>query len=351
MKIAILVHHGLGDLLLALPLLRSCAIATGAAGSLVIVVKSQAEADLIPFLALDTPTETVILGKTNGRSALAALRSLIAIRRTRPDILLAPHNTSGIGAGLFAFASGARLRVGPFSRAIGRFLYSHTVSRKPTDNKAHYYLRFAYTAGLPKLPSPVQPKNLAHLLKAQPRSMPRKSRAPFYRIGLAPGSNSVEIHKRWPTEMWRGLAKMIQLRLPQSRIVIIGSPSETGLLEAVPPPNCPENWMIKTCDSVPEVLVEYANLDCVVSCCTGAVHLAAAAGTPSLAVYGPTDPDWTGSPSPQAIAVRTDLPCAPCYSDDFRTGCEAPTCMQSIAPERVLQALEEIVHQSSKESQ
>ena len=58
--------------------------------------------------------------------------------------------------------------------------------------------------------------------------------------------------------------------------------------------------------------------DLMVSADTGPMHIAAAVGTPIVALFGPTDPACTGPVSPKARVVMRDLPCRPCF--------QQPTC-------------------------
>jgi heptosyltransferase-2 len=62
------------------------------------------------------------------------------------------------------------------------------------------------------------------------------------------------------------------------------------------------------------------------------MHVAAALGVPTLAVFGPTDPKETGPLGPRARFVREPVECSPClYRDcpiDHR-------CMERIGVERV----------------
>ncbi len=55
-----------------------------------------------------------------------------------------------------------------------------------------------------------------------------------------------------------------------------------------------------------------AQLDVLVTGDTGPMHLAAAVGTPVVAVFGPSDPARYATRGPADRVVRIDLPCSPC---------------------------------------
>lgn len=56
----------------------------------------------------------------------------------------------------------------------------------------------------------------------------------------------------------------------------------------------------------------------VVGVDTGLSHLAAAVGTPSLTLYGPTDPARTGTWGKDQHHLQVEYPCAPCFSRQCR---------------------------------
>ncbi len=55
-----------------------------------------------------------------------------------------------------------------------------------------------------------------------------------------------------------------------------------------------------------------AQLDLLVTGDTGPMHLAAAVGTPVVAIFGPSDPARYATSGPDDRIVRVDLPCSPC---------------------------------------
>ncbi len=74
---------------------------------------------------------------------------------------------------------------------------------------------------------------------------------------------------------------------------------------------------------------------------SGPMHLAAAVGTPVLALFGPTTREWGFFPAgPQDVILQMDMPCRPCSlhgADRCKTdGC----CLKGIAPQDALRQLE-----------
>lgn len=75
---------------------------------------------------------------------------------------------------------------------------------------------------------------------------------------------------------------------------------------------------------------------------SGVSHLAAFIGLPTVAVFGPSDPE-TWKPMGRAVTVvRSDLECSPCF-ETGTVGCEEMECFNGISTEDVLAAFYELV--------
>jgi ADP-heptose:LPS heptosyltransferase len=67
------------------------------------------------------------------------------------------------------------------------------------------------------------------------------------------------------------------------------------------------------------------------------MHLAAAVGTPVVALFGPTSPERTGPYGEGHVVIRRDMDCSPC----FRKSCETLECMKTIRVDEVFEAVKE----------
>ncbi|MEM7218064.1 MAG: lipopolysaccharide heptosyltransferase I [Pseudomonadota bacterium] len=83
----------------------------------------------------------------------------------------------------------------------------------------------------------------------------------------------------------------------------------------------------------------------VVGVDTGLTHIAAAAGVPTVGLYGPTSAELTGLRGARAVTLQSDLDCAPClqrgcthpaFADDRAAG---PPCFARLDSERILAAV------------
>lgn len=83
---------------------------------------------------------------------------------------------------------------------------------------------------------------------------------------------------------------------------------------------------------------------------SGVMHVAAAAGTPVVAVFGPSNHRAWGPYDPSrkmSRVVRLDLACSPCMyrgqSLGWRYGCGQMACLRRISPEMVLEAARDLL--------
>lgn len=81
---------------------------------------------------------------------------------------------------------------------------------------------------------------------------------------------------------------------------------------------------------------------------SGPMHVAAALGSPLVAIFGPTDSLWVGPYGKPESVLRADLPCSPCY---LRRISECPfghACMKLVTPEQVIERIEKQLCATSK---
>ncbi len=77
---------------------------------------------------------------------------------------------------------------------------------------------------------------------------------------------------------------------------------------------------------------------------SGPMHIAAAVGTKTIALFGPTSPERTGPYGKNHVVIRKGLHCSPC----FRKTCDDIRCMNDIGVEEVLAAVGNIEYRKLK---
>lgn len=159
-------------------------------------------------------------------------------------------------------------------------------------------------------------------------------------IFVAPGAG----HKmrRWTQNGFLNLSALLIKK--GWKVHFIGAPSEREqiqtFLDAVPGT---KNWAGQT--SLYETLLLFLRGSGLVAHDSGAAHLAALVGLPTVSIFGPTALKWGYRPwQNNSIVLQKNLPCRPCYPHGPDV-CPLNThdCMKSIQAQEVYQALMSVV--------
>ena len=146
---------------------------------------------------------------------------------------------------------------------------------------------------------------------------------------LCPGSINSRA-KRWPAERYAELAD--RLMASGMNVTLIGSPGETAVSDEVAARARGNLVLLTGKTTVAAALAIISIADVLVTNDTGPAHVGAATGTPTLVIFGPTNPLTTYPLSPAAEIIRRPPDCAPCMLRDCPID---HRCMTAIAPEEV----------------
>ncbi len=146
--------------------------------------------------------------------------------------------------------------------------------------------------------------------------------------------------KMWSTERYREL--LGQLNDCGWSIRLAGVESDREFLNELKSqiPNPKSQIQLSVGLDLPNLMRLIAGSSVVISCDSGAAHLAAALGKPVLVLFFSTDPDRT---APVGLAVRVipaAVPCRPCM---LRTCPIGYLCRDAITPSQVMTQLEDIL--------
>jgi len=152
-------------------------------------------------------------------------------------------------------------------------------------------------------------------------------------IALAPGA--VGPSKRWPASYFADLAR--GLAAAGHRIFVVGGPGERAVAAEVVEA-APHAIVDLTGSDLRNAILALATVDVAVSNDSGLMHVAAALGTPTIGIFGPTSAyHWAPlNPLAAVIEASTALLCRPCHKPVCRPGHHR--CMRDIAVERVMAA-------------
>jgi heptosyltransferase-2 len=314
----------LGDTVLTTPLLAQLANRGP-----VDVVTTPAAATL---LANHPAVRTVIPYDKRGadRGLIGLWRLARTLRRNSYDVAFLAQGSWRSSA--LALLAGIPSRVG-FDTSAGRWLYT---KRVPYRDDLHHAARLL-TLSRPNGREPTEDELRPSLVPGEADRAAvdelltsRGVRDDERLVALAPGSV-------WATKRWPYFPELAQELASDARVVIVGSEADAPLARAivVASPNA-----IDTTGQLP--LLASAELigrcAAIVTNDSAPMHLASAMGTPTIAVFGPTVPEFGFGPlSPRATVVgHNALPCRPC---DRHGPARCPLghhkCMRELTPEFV----------------
>ncbi len=317
----------LGDLCLTLPAVEALA-AVAPQATFVVACKPSLES-----LARRVPcvSEVVVLDAVPGvRGTLEHRRRLRAARCDAAVVV--PRSFRAL---LPIAAARIPLRVG-FAGNGRSPLLSHPVPGWKPLRLAHRLDYFgallrpfglaAPTTGWRHHPAPDEVRSQASRLAADP------ARRPGARlVALEPGG-AYGVAKRWPEDRYAALVR--RLREEGVDVLVIGTQAMVPLEERIAAAAGVPVLRGAGRTTLPELAAALAQVDALVTNDTGPMHLAAAVGTPTLALFGSTDPAVCGPRGAGPARVLYErVPCAPCYLKE----CPVPghPCLDQFSVDRV----------------
>jgi heptosyltransferase-3 len=160
-------------------------------------------------------------------------------------------------------------------------------------------------------------------------------------IAIHPGTGGAA--KLWLARRWADLGNILQRR--GMRIVLTGGPGEHDLLDSISSHMHQRPLIVKNV-TIGQLAALYACCSLVLGVDSGPLHVAVAAGAPTISLFGPSDPQrygpW-GDPQRQ-IVLRSGLWCSPCGVLDACPRGTAPSeCMALIPTAQVLHTVEKVL--------
>jgi heptosyltransferase-3 len=340
-RVLVVVLRRLGDVLLTTPLIRSLKEAY-----------PQASIDALVFAG----TEGILTGNPDLRDVITVPQRprlsetfFLVMRLLRRYDLAVSVQTGDRPIALTVIAG--RQSAGPFeparaSSAVKRLILSRTCANDRRRHRVANVLSLAELLGIPLHAEIVCPAGVV-----RPELVPAR---PYAVVHAAP----MFVYKRWTGEGWRALAAALGER--GLAIAVTGVAGDRAYLDEV--------W--RSADvgadvlrldgklTWPELSALIAGARVYIGPDTAITHLAAATATPTVALYGPTDPrlwgpwpfggldrPWDAAGTIQrrrnVWLVQNPLPCMPCQLE----GCERrldshSQCLDELAVKRVLSAVD-----------
>ena len=245
-------------------------------------------------------------------------------------------------AAAIAFLARVPIRIGYGTERRGALL-SHSVRVPVWKNERHesfYYLNIVaelerLVRGTSSVES-IAPDFTLAVSEDRKRKARRLLRGEGKRVGaplvlLCPGSINSRA-KRWPAERYAALAD--QLIKSGANVALIGSPNELDVSRQVCERAVHQPIMLTGKTTVADATAIISIADVLITNDTGPAHIGAALNTPTLAIFGPTNPLTTYPLSRNAEIIRHPPECAPCMLRDCPID---HRCMTAITVEEVFE--------------
>lgn len=156
-------------------------------------------------------------------------------------------------------------------------------------------------------------------------------------LALCPGAEFGEA-KRWPEQHYADIASSWYARGWQ--VWLFGSENDRNVCDMIEDLTNADCLNIAGETSLQQAIDLMSLASMVLSNDSGLMHIAAALGLPTLAIYGSSDPGFTPPLSDRAEVIRLGLDCSPCFERICPMG--HLDCLTKLTPDRVLEAMDSL---------
>lgn len=322
-RVLIIKPSSLGDVIHALPVASS--IKRAVPGVKIDWVVSGAYAGLLegnPDISRVIVFDRDIL---KGAGSISRLPRFVSeLRRERYDVVLDLQGL--LRSGLMALASRTKRRVGFENAREGAPLF-YDVKVPVPDPDIHavdLYMSVLASIG-------IKPSEAVFDMTVLPEDY-RLAGELLAGAGIAPGEPFIAMapSARWDTKRWPA-ARFVEVAIliysgHGIKTVFVGTASDAALFDGIELGPGLHNSALFGKTSVRSLAALFKRARLVVTNDSGPMHIAAAVGTPTVAIFGPTDPVKTGPYGRAHKVVRAGCNCAPCMSRN----CDTVKCLTGI---------------------
>jgi heptosyltransferase II len=270
-------------------------------------------------------------------------RIVSALRARRFDLAVIFPNS--FRSALWIALAGVPRRAG-YATDGRRFLLTDAAFPKPSATCGHqrrYWLEMvSETLGI----SPTIGNGAADPLEVSPHSIARmkdwlgskrrKPGVPLIAISLAAAYGPA---KEWPGPYYSELIDLLD-EIAGAECILLGTTSDRLRCQEVVSTSRAGALVAAGDTDVAELKALLSLSDGFAGNDSGAMHVAAALGIPSVGIFGSTDPARTGPVGPKARVIYHRVQCSPCFGRTCRFA--HYQCLQGISPSEVAAALTQL---------
>jgi heptosyltransferase-1 len=279
------------------------------------------------------------------------LSQIVPLRRARFDAVVDLQGL--LRSAATGRLAGCPIRVGfADGREGAPFFYTHRIEAPDTTMHAiDRYLMVAGALGSSEGPPAMGDGAWEFGLRVEPADRDAIA-AVLNGRGVASDAAWIAVHAsaRWPTKRWPPESFSTALDVLQKdvgRVVFVGGPDEVedsrAIIERMT--TVPADLTGKTSLRLLVALLQSAAV--VISGDSGPMHLAAAVGTPVVALFGPSSAAYSGPRGPSHRILESKIPCSPCFSVVCRNTIQLE-CLHRITPQAVIDAVRDILNTKVK---
>lgn len=346
--ILLLAVSGIGDLVMASPVIRALRRHFSGAKLTLVVLKQRGTAEVFRGSKW---VDEVLVYDTHG-SLAEKIHFLLGLRQRKFDLSLTLYPCRGWWGAMVSFVAGVKMRLaheyrlGLYPRA--QLLYHQTI---PVEPRLHYVDLNLELLRVLSVPVTEKTRQLLFPLSRDEKEWARE----FLRqrgitandklIGIHPGCRMEDAAKRWPAQNFVSLIEFLGKQY-SVWIILFGGPDEGELVEQIAREVGRFNPRLITATGM-----DLKRVAALISCCdlfvntdSGLGHIAAAFGTKQVTIFGPAVLEHTRPFNEQAIVVRENLPCSPCYKVGEAIRCNNNfACLRNLPVKQVTEAIAKLL--------
>lgn len=335
LKILIIKFSSLGDVILSTAAIKAIRQRFGENYKITLLAGAESKDVFLTCPYIDELLVSDFKNRDKGMRGL--LKLACALRKKNFDIVIDLQNNRQ--SHILSFLSFALHRYGYDNKKLS-FLLNHRVKdeKMPLDPITHQFKILKMldislqNSRLELWPTKEDTRFIDELLSAQWLSVNQKF------VGININASVKWSSKSWPLSHLIKLCEELSRR--DMRVIL------TGLQQDMAQANTVVNALknIKVSNFCGKTTVN--QLACLIKRCSvyisadsAPLHIAGSQNTPCVALFGPTDPRRHLIPAEECVLIKKDLSCSPCY----KPKCKNKKCMESIAVEEVLGAVEKLL--------
>jgi lipopolysaccharide heptosyltransferase I len=147
----------------------------------------------------------------------------------------------------------------------------------------------------------------------------------------------------WPTKLWEPAsfaALTDRLEHERVRVIFTGGPQDRSAIDEICRLMTSQGRRLDGKTSLKTLAAVYRRAQALLTTDSGPMHLAAAVGTPVVALFGPTAPWRTGPYGSGHTVLRAGINCSPCFKKQcLTTEYEERACLKRLSVDEVARAV------------